>query len=278
MLYVDWMPEICECLNDNYVNNYIIIAMQCHLLSQQNTALTVYLFMAYGHRTKQNKPKQVNDKWYDIVSSRSIQINPTQSNQTIKNKNHRIYYKLNDVANRTGREEKHAITHWQSEYEGIYQNIPIIYAQDMLGICPQNVANIWWYCAHDVPKLRQRYAQNIPRIYPRICPRNIPKIWSNFAQDLPKICPECAQDMPGMCPRYAQNIPKIQKMYVFSYLIDNSRGSQGPRFDWQLTVQRQKHVNATLQQYTTPNFWLHIRIQDHKLPTGWYFLVLSSIF
>ena len=105
------MPEICECLNDNYVNNYIIIAMQCHLLSQQNTALTVYLFMAYGQRTKQNKPKQVNDKWYDIVSSRSIQINPTQSNQTIKNKNHRIYYKLNDVANRTGREEKHAITH-----------------------------------------------------------------------------------------------------------------------------------------------------------------------
>ena len=88
------------------------------------------------------------------------------------------------------------------------------------------------------PMMCRNYAKDMPRIYPEytqdipgICPRNIPKIWSNFAQDLPKICPECAQDMPGMCPRYAQNIPKIQKMYVFSYLIDNSRGSHGPRFD-----------------------------------------------
>jgi len=223
MLYVDWMPEICECLNDNYVNNYIIIAMQCHLLSQQNTALTVYLFMAYGHRTKQNKPKQVNDKWYDIVSSRSIQINPTQSNQTIKNKNHRIYYKLNDVANRTGREEKHAITHWQSEYEGIYQNIPIIYAQDMLGICPQNVANIWWYCAHDVPKLRQRYAQNIPRIYPRYTwnmptkySQNLVKFRSRSAQNLPRMCPRYAWNVSEICPEYTQNLPEKFRKCTYS--------------------------------------------------------------
>ena len=164
-------------------------------------------------------------------------------------------------------------------------NIPIIcprYAWNMPTKYCQHLVILRPWCAETTPKICPEYTQNIPKIYLEYAHEIFPKsgqislkICPKSAQNVPKICLECVRDMPRIYPKFAG---EIQKMYVFSYLIDNSRGSHGPRFDWQLTVQRQKHVNATLQQYTTRNFWLHIRIQDHKLPSVWYFLVLSSIF
>ena len=63
---------------------------------------------------------------------------------------------------------------------------------------------------YDVPKIPQRYAQDI-------CPRYAPntlKICSRYAQDMHKICPKYAWDMPKICSWYAQVMPEIYQWYT----------------------------------------------------------------
>ena len=98
-------------------------------------------------------------------------------------------------------------------------------------------------CAHDTPKIRQKYTIYTPKRSFKRAPKirsiyvkDMSEVYPSSAQDMSKIrqrytkdtqkirqiytkdmsiiCPRYAKDMPKICPRYTQDEPKIPPRYA----------------------------------------------------------------
>ena len=97
-----------------------------------------------------------------------------------------------------------------------------------LGTGPGKRGRTFIHATYNMPKICQRYAQDIPEICQRyakdmttICQRYVNDMVNQYiAKFILKICQIYAKCMPNICQRYAKYMPKKCQIYVNNMFMD----------------------------------------------------------